>query len=394
MAQIKTYARIKPTSNPSKHLDYETTNVSISIPEPPPCGQIRDRSSTLTHNFGFSGVFGPTASQNEVFDLVASHIVEGFLSGYNGTIFAYGQTGSGKTYTIEGGAKSYSDRGLAPRALSKVYKSLESKEFDELTVKVSYLEIYQEVGYDLLNPTTRPGNVVTHLPKVTVTDGPNDSCLVRNLSVHLAADERVAQSLLLQGQATRKVAETPMNQRSSRSHAVFTIYLKARAKGATTVTKSKLHLVDLAGSERVAKTKIAGQRLHEAKSINLSLHHLEGVIIALQGGKSRTGVVMGRAVGGTRRRAQSAGPVRTKRVSSAASVRSLPYQRSMTVGDRGIPRHIPYRNSLLTMVLRDSLGGNCLTAMVATISAEDINMSESLSTCRFAMRVAAIQNKI
>eukprot|EP00057_Strongylocentrotus_purpuratus_P018758 XP_011673232.1 PREDICTED: uncharacterized protein LOC763216 [Strongylocentrotus purpuratus] len=385
MALIKTYARIKPTVKPSKLLDHESTNVAISVPQLQPSGQTRDRTATLTHQFGFAGVFGPTSTQDEVFDLVASHIVDGFLSGYNGTIFAYGQTGSGKTHTIEGGAKSYSDRGLTPRALSRIYKSLANQKFAELSIKVSYLEIYQEVGYDLLNPTTRPGNVVTHLPKVTVTDGPNNSCIVRNLSMHLAADERVAQSLLLQGQASRKVAETPMNQRSSRSHAVFTIYVKARQKGSHAVNKSKLHLVDLAGSERVAKTKIAGQQLHEAKSINLSLHHLEGVIIALQGGHGEGSRVKGR------RRALSAGPVRNRRIGSASSTRSLPYHRSMSMGGH---RHVPYRNSLLTMVLRDSLGGNCLTAMIATISAEDINLGESLSTCRFAMRVAAVQNKI
>ncbi|XP_041472776.1 kinesin-related protein 5-like [Lytechinus variegatus] len=385
MAHIKTYARIKPTGKPSKRLDHESTNVAISVPQLQPSGQTRDCTATLTHQFEFAGVFGPTSTQDEVFDSVASHIVDGFLSGYNGTIFAYGQTGSGKTFTIEGGAKSYSDRGLAPRALSRIYKSLENQKFDELSIKVSYLEIYQEIGYDLLNPTTRPGNVVTHLPKVSVTDGPNNSCIVRNLSMHLAADERVAQSLLLQGQASRKVAETPMNQRSSRSHAVFTIYVKTRQKGSHAVNMSKLHLVDLAGSERVAKTKIAGQQLHEAKSINLSLHHLEGVIIALQGGHGEGSRVKGR------RRALSAGPVRNRRVGSASSTRSLPYHRSMSVGGH---RHVPYRNSLLTMVLRDSLGGNCLTAMIATISAEEINLSESLSTCRFAMRVAAIQNKI
>nr|XP_054761781.1 kinesin heavy chain-like [Lytechinus pictus] len=385
MAHIKTYARIKPTGKQSKRLDHESSNVAINVSQLQPSGQTRDCTATLTHQFEFARVFGPTSTQDEVFDSVASHIVDGFLSGYNGTIFAYGQTGSGKTFTIEGSAKSYSDRGLAPRALSRIYKSLENQKFDKLSIKVSYLEIYQEIGYDLLNPTTRPGNVVTHLPKVSVTDGPNNSCTVRNLSMHLAADERVAQSLLLQGQASRKVAETPMNQRSSRSHAVFTIYVKTRQKGSHAVSMSKLHLVDLAGSERVAKTKIAGQQLHEAKSINLSLHHLEGVIIALQGGHGEGSKVKGR------RRALSAGPVRNRRVGSASSTRSLPYHRSMSVGGQ---RHVPYRNSLLTMVLRDSLGGNCLTAMIATVSAEEINLSESLSTCRFAMRVAAIQNKI
>ncbi|XP_070560392.1 uncharacterized protein [Ptychodera flava] len=382
MAHILTYCRIRPTTTFSQCFDWDASKVYIRIPEVTPSGRTSvDKKKTVDHEFGFGSLFGPHTSQDEVFDSVAKSIVNGFLSGYNGTIFAYGQTGSGKTFTVEGGARKYSDRGLAPRAVSLIYKSLESRQDEDISVHVSYLEIYQEVGYDLLNPSTRPGNVVTHLPKVHVVEGPNNTCVVRNLSQHLAADEHVAQSLLLQGQANRKVAETPMNQRSSRSHAVFTVHLTARSPGSEIITRSKLHLVDLAGSERASKTGISGEQLGEAKFINLSLHYLERVIVALQDSVKITE---------SRFRSNSFGSSRNVRIGSASSTRSNRSRSSSFHGSTS--RHIPYRNSLLTMVLRDSLGGNCLTAMIATISIEESNLGESISTCRFAQRVACIKN--
>ncbi|KAF3831503.1 hypothetical protein GH733_000315, partial [Mirounga leonina] len=133
-----------------------------------------------------------------------------------------------------------------------------------------------------------------------------------------------------------------MNQASTRSHCIFTIHLSSKEPGSATVRHAKLHLVDLAGSERVAKTGVGGQLLTEAKYINLSLHYLEQVIIALS----------------EKHRA-----------------------------------HIPYRNSMMTSVLRDSLGGNCMTTMIATLSLEKRNIDESISTCRFAQRVALIKNE-
>ncbi|XP_033126979.1 kinesin-like protein KIF9 [Anneissia japonica] len=386
MAQIKTYCRIKPTNKISSFFDWDEDKVCIGIRTAGASGNSfdRTRTSTITHDTEFSHVFGPTVTQAEIFDVVASNIVEGCLAGYNGTIFAYGQTGSGKTYTIEGGSRTYADRGVAPRALSTVYQSIQKLTSSDVTIHVSYMEIYQETGYDLLNPTARMSGVVAHLPKVSVRDGPGNSCIIRNLSTHIAADENIAQNLLHQGRVSRRIAETSSNQRSSRSHAIFTIYLTQHDRKSDVIRKSKLHLVDLAGSERAAKSGIKGNQLAEAKSINLSLHHLEGVIIALQ--KMAQSERRDR-----RQRSSSAGPYRQKRISSASSSRSLPYDRR-SVGELANPRHVPYRNSLLTMLLKDSLGGNCLTAMVATLSVQDINIGESLSTCRFAQRVACIKN--
>lgn len=165
-----------------------------------------------------------------------------------------------------------------------------------------------------------------------------------NLKTHLASTEEDALNLLFIGDTNRAIAETPMNLASSRSHCIFTIFLEAREEGSEIIRRSKLHLVDLAGSERVHKTNSGGQILREAKYINSSLHFLEMVIVALHERNTK-----GR-------------------------------------------QHIPYRNSLMTSVLRDSLGGNCITSMIATVSAEKSETEETISTCRFAQRVALIKN--
>ncbi|XP_041365194.1 kinesin-like protein KIF6 [Gigantopelta aegis] len=378
MAHIRTYARLKPTAEPYDEYDISNNCLQIRVPE-----VYRDYGSSpgkvksnICYDFKYDNVFNTDISQEDVFNAVAYDIIEGFLNGYNGTIFAYGQTGTGKTYTVEGSARKYSERGLAPRALSMIYQALAQRQDEEITAHISYIEIYQEVAYDLLTPGARTLSPVTPFPKVNVMEGPGGTCMIRNLSIHLAASEDVAQSLLLQGQANRKVAETPVNQRSSRSHAVLTVYLAAKKQDSDVIIRSKLHLVDLAGSERVAKTGVDGHQLTEAKSINLSLHHLETVIISLQTDSLANARLQQRTA------------------QSLRSLSSSVLSQSHTPNNDGFraTRHVPYRNSLLTMVLRDSLGGNCQTAMIATLSLEWRNLGETLSTCRFAQRVACIAN--
>ncbi|XP_048373707.1 kinesin-like protein KIF6 isoform X2 [Sphaerodactylus townsendi] len=263
------------------------------------------------------------------------------LAGYNGTIFAYGQTGSGKTFTITGGAERYSDRGIIPRTLSYIFEQLQKDSSKVYTTHISYLEIYNECGYDLLDPR-HEASKLEDLPKVTIMEDPDQNIHLKHLSLHQAANEEEALNLLFLGDTNRMIAETPMNQASTRSHCIFTIHISSKEPGSATIRRSKLHLVDLAGSERVAKSGVGGQLLTEAKYINLSLHYLEQVIIALSE-KHRS--------------------------------------------------HIPYRNSMMTSVLRDSLGGNCMTTMIATVSIEKRNIDESISTCRFAQRVALIKNE-
>ncbi|KFV87412.1 Kinesin-like KIF6, partial [Struthio camelus australis] len=263
------------------------------------------------------------------------------LAGYNGTIFAYGQTGSGKTFTITGGAERYRDRGIIPRTLSYIFHQLQKDSSKVYTTHVSYLEIYNECGYDLLDPRHEASRL-EDLPKVTIMEDPDQNIHLKNLSLQQATNEEEALNLLFLGDTNRMIAETPMNQASTRSHCIFTIHISSKEPGSATIRRSKLHLVDLAGSERVAKTGVGGHLLTEAKYINLSLHYLEQVIIAL-----------------------------------AEKNRS----------------HVPYRNSMMTSVLRDSLGGNCMTTMIATLSVDKRNIDESISTCRFAQRVALIKNE-
>ncbi|XP_055492316.1 kinesin-like protein KIF6 isoform X2 [Leucoraja erinacea] len=209
------------------------------------------------------------------------------------------------------------------------------------TTHISYLEIYNECGYDLLDPR-HEASKLEDLPKVTIMEDSDQHIHLRNLSLHQANNEEDSLNLLFLGDTNRMIAETPMNQASTRSHCIFTIHVSSREPGSATIRRSKLHLVDLAGSERVTKTGVGGQLLTEAKYINLSLTYLEQVIIALAE-KNRA--------------------------------------------------HIPYRNSMMTSVLRDSLGGNCMTTMVATLSVDKKNLEESISTCRFAQRVALIKNE-
>ncbi|PIK62466.1 putative kinesin-like protein KIF6 [Apostichopus japonicus] len=262
------------------------------------------------------------------------------LSGYNGTIFAYGQTGSGKTFTITGGAERYIDRGIIPRTLSYIFEENSKCPDYVSTTHISYLEIYNDSGYDLLDPK-HEATKLEDLPKVSLMEDNDGNMHLKNLSLHPASSEEEALNLLFLGDTNRMIAETPMNQASTRSHCIFTIHVSRREAGSATMKRAKLHLVDLAGSERIGKTGVGGNLLTEAKYINLSLHYLEQVIVALSE-KTR--------------------------------------------------QHIPYRNSMMTSVLRDSLGGNCMTSMIATCSAEKKNIDESISTCRFAQRVARIKN--
>lgn len=298
-------------------------------------------NSTDSFRFRFRRVFETSSGQEEVFNAVAKDCVLSSLNGYNSTIFAYGQTGSGKTYSITGGTGSYQERGIIPRALALVYEEVAKRKEFNWTVSLSYLQIYNDKGQDLLNHGN-DARSLEELPPVTVHEL-DDDVLLKGLEQHFAPTLTDALNLLFLGDTNRLYCETPMNKTSSRSHCVFTISLEARAVGSAVVRRSKLNLVDLAGSERVSKTGVGGTLLTEAKYINLSLHYLEQVIIALS---------------------------------------------EQAKGKRD---HVPFRNSFMTMVLRDSLGGNCRTSMLATAHVARGLLGETLSTCQFAQRVALIR---
>uniref|UniRef100_A0A8C5MK03 Kinesin-like protein n=1 Tax=Leptobrachium leishanense TaxID=445787 RepID=A0A8C5MK03_9ANUR len=319
--------------------DVSASCLEILVPHVLADGVVNNKRET--YRFRFQQTFTQDAKQEEIFDRIAKPVADSVLSGYNATVFAYGQTGSGKTYTITGGAERYCDRGIIPRTLSYIFEQFQEDSSKVYTIHISYLELYNECGYDLLDPR-HEASKLEDLPKVTIMEDPDQNIHLKNLSLQQANNTEEALNWLFLGDTNRMIAETPMNQASTRSHCIFTIHISRKEPGSATVRRSKLHLVDLAGSERVAKSGVGGQLLTEAKYINLSLHYLEQVIIAL-----------------------------------AEKNRS----------------HIPYRNSMITSVLRDSLGGNCMTTMIATLSLDKRNIDESISTCRFAQRVALIKNE-
>jgi len=331
---IAVFLRVKPSKLPPcvRISDFDENVVKFSKQLKQKELELNNRVSYNVNNsksdyaFSFNGIFNQEATQEEVFKKVGLPSVQNVMQGYNSTIFAYGQTGSGKTYTLTGAEISRVDRGVIPRAIEEFFGCVDrlQKESDSATICscfVSYLEIYNDTGYDLLDTinshrkkralgeadATKPSG----LQKVTMLEDEDGNFHFRNLSWHPVGSVNDALYKLFQGEDARFYAETEMNLTSSRSHCLFTLLLEKREHGSDRVIRSKLNLVDLAGSERVGKTHSAGQTLNEAKYINSSLHFLELVIIALAD------------------------------------------------KEKGNRAHIPYRNSMMTSVLRDSLGGNC-----------------------------------
>ncbi|XP_023809029.1 kinesin-like protein KIF13B isoform X1 [Oryzias latipes] len=282
------------------------------------------------------------AGQDVVFQCLGESLLDNAFMGYNACIFAYGQTGSGKSYTMMGSSEQ---PGLIPRLCSSLFSRTvkEAREGETFTVEVSYMEIYNEKVRDLLDPK---GNRQTLKVREHSVLGP----YVDGLSRLAVTSYKDIESLMSEGNKSRTVAATNMNEESSRSHAVFIIILTHTLmdlrSGTSGEKVSKLSLVDLAGSERAAKTGAAGERLKEGSNINKSLSTLGLVISALAD--------------------HGAGKNKSK--------------------------FVPYRDSVLTWLLKDSLGGNSRTAMVATISPAADNYDETLSTLRYADRAKNIIN--
>ena len=231
------------------------------------------------YRFKFNGILPQSAQQEEVFDNVGRQAVLNALDGFNSTVFAYGQTGSGKTFTITGGSERYVDRGLIPRAISLLFEEFNKRSSDmKYTAFISYLEIYLENGYDLLD-NTHDTSKLEDLKKVEMMQDEDGNFHLKGLSMTPVSSEEDALNCLFLGDTNRAISETEMNQASSRSHCIFTISIEGRRSGSDTVMRSKLHLVDLAGSERVHKTATTGQTLREAKYINTSLFYLGKVVL-------------------------------------------------------------------------------------------------------------------
>ncbi|XP_041500851.1 kinesin-like protein KIF13A isoform X2 [Microtus oregoni] len=282
------------------------------------------------------------AGQEVVFKCLGEGILEKAFQGYNACIFAYGQTGSGKSFSMMGHAEQL---GLIPRLCCALFKriSLEQNESQTFKVEVSYMEIYNEKVRDLLDPKGSRQSLKVREHKVL---GP----YVDGLSQLAVTSFEDIESLMSEGNKSRTVAATNMNEESSRSHAVFNIIITQTLydlqSGNSGEKVSKVSLVDLAGSERVSKTGAAGERLKEGSNINKSLTTLGLVISSLAD--------------------QAAG--------------------------KGKNKFVPYRDSVLTWLLKDNLGGNSQTSMIATISPAADNYEETLSTLRYADRAKRIVN--
>ncbi|KAJ8703729.1 hypothetical protein PYW07_013023 [Mythimna separata] len=288
--------------------------------------------------YAYDAVFDSNTSQMDIYVQTASPIVEEVLKGYNGTIFAYGQTGTGKTYTMAGSNTAPELRGIIPNSFAHIFSHIaKAKEDEKFLVCVTYLEIYNEEVRDLLGNNPHQSLEVKERPDIGV--------FVKDLTGYVVHNADELEKIMAVGNKNRHIGATAMNTESSRSHAIFSITVESSKRGSDNkmhVKMGKLHLVDLAGSERQSKTQATGTRLKEATKINQSLSVLGNVISALVDGKST---------------------------------------------------HIPYRNSKLTRLLQDSLGGNSKTVMIATIGPADTNYVETISTLRYANRAKNIENK-
>ncbi|XP_045445452.1 protein claret segregational-like [Melitaea cinxia] len=325
---IRVYCRVRPPLDSEASKPLYNLNVldacSIEVEKIELLNSARKGKSQ--HSFSFDGIFTPHSSQEDVFAEV-SPMVQSALDGYNVCIFAYGQTGSGKTYTMEGGC-GVEQYGIIPRAINMIFTCMEDlKRMGwELTINASFLEIYNEIIYDLLNSSK---DQESHDIKMVNSKGTD--LYVSNLKEEEVKSTHDFIRLLIFAQRNRQTAATLNNERSSRSHSVAQIKISAINEKRKEKFTSNLNLVDLAGSESGKTT----QRMDETKHINRSLSELSKVILSLQTNQS----------------------------------------------------HIPYRNSKLTHLLMPSLGGNSKTLMLVNINQFDESFNETLNSLRFATKV-------
>ncbi|KAM6977327.1 kinesin family member 5Aa [Aplochiton taeniatus] len=292
-----------------------------------------DTVSVGGKSYVFDRVFPTNTTQEQVYNTCAKQIVKDVLGGYNGTIFAYGQTASGKTHTMEGKLHDPNQMGIIPRIAEDIFNHIFGMDENlEFHIKVSYFEIYMDKIRDLLDVTKT--NLAVHEDKNRVP-------YVKGCTERFVSSPDEVMDVIDEGKSNRHVAVTNMNEHSSRSHSIFLINIKQEHVETEQKLCGKLYLVDLAGSEKVSKTGAAGSVLDEAKNINKSLSALGNVISALA---------------------------------------------------EGTKSHVPYRDSKMTRILQDSLGGNCRTTMFICCSPSSFNDAETKSTLMFGQRAKTIRN--
>nr|XP_040056174.1 kinesin-like protein KIF3B [Gasterosteus aculeatus aculeatus] len=333
---VRVVVRCRPISRSEETADCEDIlqiddrlgQITLKKPKAPP-----DEPRKV---FTFDSVYGWDSNQGDIYDDAVRPLVDSVLRGFNGTIFAYGQTGTGKTHTMQGVSNDPQMRGVIPNSFQHIFTHISRTQNQKYLVRSSYLEIYQEDIRDLLCKDNR---------KLELKEHPDCGVYVKDLSSVVTKNAAEIEHVMNIGSQSRSVGFTNMNERSSRSHAIFVITVECSEigpDGEDHIRVGKLNMVDLAGSERQSKTGAKGQRLKEAAKINLSLSALGNVISALVDGKSS---------------------------------------------------HVPYRDSKLTRLLQDSLGGNAKTVMIATVGPSHKHFDESLATLRYANRAKNIKNK-
>ena len=329
-ANVNVICRFRPMNE----LEKTSGNEQVCVFTSPTSLQFNSTREKNRYRFNFDRIFPPSSTQQDIYSFGVKGIIDSVLDGYNGTVLAYGQTSSGKTYTMQGEMGSEDTRGIIPRMIKHVFDFIhEQNSSSEFMLKVSMIEIYQERIRDLLDVSRVNLPIREDSIKGIYVDG----CSER----YVGCPRDVLDALEL-GSNNRAQAATNMNEHSSRSHSIFILTINQTNKKEGFSKIGKLYLVDLAGSEKISKTGATGHTLEEAKIINKSLTTLGRVINNLTDGKSQ---------------------------------------------------HVPYRESKLTRVLQESLGGNSKTCLIITCSPSIYNESETLSTLRFGERAKKIKNK-
>ncbi|XP_063040320.1 kinesin family member 3Cb isoform X2 [Engraulis encrasicolus] len=334
---VKVVVRCRPINKKEETMNQEKiVEVDVRL------GQVAVRNpkalpGALMKTFAFDAVYDKASTQNDLYDYTCKPLVDSVLLGFNGTIFAYGQTGTGKTHTMQGLPSDPEKRGVIPNSFHHIFTHISRSQNQSYLVRVSYIEIYQEEIRDLLCKDNNK--------KLELKENPESGVYVKDLLSVVTKSIEELEHVMNLGNQSRSVGFTKMNECSSRSHAIFIVTVECSETGLDGedhIRVGKLNMVDLAGSERQSKTGAKGKRFKEAAKINLSLSALGNVISALVDGTST---------------------------------------------------HVPYRDSKLTRLLQDSLGGNSKTVMIATIGPASSNYEETITTLRYANRAKNIKNK-
>ena len=335
---VHVYVRFRPLN------DFENDLLSQNIGWVTPCFlsdeiiqlETHKNNQNFSNQFIFDKVFNTDANQDFIYNVVGKEIVNDVMSGYNGTIFAYGQSGSGKTFTMYGPDFYDKNMGIIPRIISDIFNFVEnSEEHINFQFKLSICQIYKEIIYDLINLNNS---------NLKIKESPTKGIFVDKLSEIYISNLDEFMNYIEIAQNNRKTSETKLNQNSSRSHSILILEITQHNLSENLIKRGILNLVDLAGSEKVSKTGAVGETLEEAKKINLSLSALGNVIHALTSNKKN--------------------------------------------------EHIPYRDSKLTRILQESLGGNFKTSLIVTCSPHSYHLEETLSSLYFGKRVKTIKNNV